>query len=245
MSLKKKSLALVTIAENIKKYGYHIYVITGNSTPRYVYTIGLLNILGCELIIPGCSNFELNDIKNIIDTAAHIAQNIDVFNEAEFEIENYGKFKLTEVHFSWEKRLVDGAYDFFGKNKIALFQIVPVRKKLTIDTPDMHLEWVEDAFPAWRWLDGSCELLLPKQAHAITNLLVLYGEDITEVNRWEVDQWELFSGAAKDVLKDDARILPLRVLLSIDKTLSDVISLKIGGGLWRENKSAKWHPLDE
>ena len=49
----KKNLVLKKIKDNIGYFGYHTYLITGGSTPRFLYTIGLTEGVGGEVIFAG------------------------------------------------------------------------------------------------------------------------------------------------------------------------------------------------
>ena len=74
----------------------------------------------------------------------------------------------------------------------------------------------------------------------MTNLEALKGAAVTEAMRWEVDQWELFSGAGPDVKKEDTRVVPLSTLVLYDSTLDLVMKLEEGKGLWR-NEDMMWN----
>ena len=59
---------LQVIRENIENRGHHIYVVAGQTpTPRFAYTIGLKDFLGCELILAGASIFTATEVTQIIN----------------------------------------------------------------------------------------------------------------------------------------------------------------------------------
>ena len=75
---------------------------------------------------------------------------------------------------------------------------------------------------------------------AITQVSVLMGEPATEVIRWETDEWEIFAGAGPDVPAAEKRIVPLGVLLGLDRALERTVHLAIGKGLWRDAAEGEW-----
>jgi len=55
------------IRENINRFGYHVYVVSGEQQPRYAYTIGLSPKLGYEVIFAGGILFMYKEIGTIIN----------------------------------------------------------------------------------------------------------------------------------------------------------------------------------
>ena len=49
MTGEARQQALQDVRENIDRFGYHLYIVSGKQTPRYAYTIGLSTNLGYEL----------------------------------------------------------------------------------------------------------------------------------------------------------------------------------------------------
>jgi hypothetical protein len=57
-----RAKALDLIKRNIEKSGFHIYLVAGGGrTPRFVYTIGLRESLGAELVLAGALYYEDKD----------------------------------------------------------------------------------------------------------------------------------------------------------------------------------------
>jgi hypothetical protein len=104
----------------------------------------------------------------------------------------------------------------------------------------MTQPWSPDAAPAWRWLKETWTCKVPKTAHARTHLDSLRGVPVTEACRWEEDYWELFAGVGPDVPDDQTRIVPLWTLIGADNSLTPVLDLPVGEGIWREGDS-DWH----
>lgn len=82
---------------------------------------------------------------------------------------------------------------------------------------------------------------MPKDSVALTDLNSLRGARITEVMRWEEDEWEIFSGAGPEIQESARRVIPLGVLLEADISLLPVVNLRVGTGLWRDENS-EWSP---
>ena len=57
---RKKALA--TIKRNIEKSGFHIYIVAGEQTPRFAYTVGLRESLGAELVLAGGLYYDAQEI---------------------------------------------------------------------------------------------------------------------------------------------------------------------------------------
>lgn len=239
--MNKKSPMIQTIDSNIKKYGHHVYVVAGSSpTPRFVYTIGLTGRLGCELIFCGGAIYTADEVVNIINGVAAVlvsSQNVDnlVVNMPE-----YGSFDIRPAHESWVQKLLLGARDYYQRDDIQGFQIVPDVAHYTRDIPDITLKWDPSAEPVWRWLEEPWEYSVPPGSVAVTDLEALRGKRVTEAMRWEDDNWELFTGAGPDFLPEDLRSVPLGTLLAIDTSLAAVTRLSVGKGIWRAPPDWVW-----
>ncbi len=132
-----------------------------------------------------------------------------------------------------------GVYDFFNIEHIEAYQIIPEEKNQLMDVPDMSETWdIND--PIWKWLEKEWPYGIPQRSIAITNFMALKGECITELTRWEENEWEMFAGAGPDVEEEDIRIVPFGTLLGIDPSLETSINLEIGKGLWRDSKDHEW-----
>jgi hypothetical protein len=234
----QKEQALRRIRENIAQKGHHIYVVSGGSTPRFAYTIGVSESIGVELVLAGAIFYYLEDVTQIInDIAAQLKAQRD---RPVFEVTGRGSFILRKAHASWATALMLGALDYYRVSEIPALQIVPDRSRWTIDVPDMSTPWSAAAEPVWRWLHEPWTYPVPEASTATTNLASLRGERITEAMRCEENAWELFAGAGPDVLEAEIRVVPLGVLLGADESLLPIVSLPIGRGLWRDAIS-EWH----
>lgn len=235
-----KKQALSRIRENIARSGQHVYVVSGGETPRFAYTIGLSESVGVELILAGAIFYMKEEVVNILN---EIAGQLRAQRHREvFEVAGLGSFTLRKVDNSWAAEVMLGAFDYYQKRDIPALQIVPDNAHWTIDVPQMSAPWSASAEPVWRWLKEPWTFPVPKDSTAATNLSALRGERITEVTRWEEDEWEMFAGAGPDVAKDDMRVVALGTLVAADKSLIPVVNLLIGEGLWRDPApDSAWH----
>jgi uncharacterized protein DUF4262 len=241
MSRLERSAMLERIKENIQRFGFHIYFIQGGVVPRFAYTIGLGPSLGAELVLGGLICYMLDDIKRIVHTIRdQLAAGAGA--DSIFVVPDAGQFTLRKAHRSWTGLLMLGALDYYATSEVEAYQIVPDALHETIDTPDMGQEWSAKVEPAWQWLREPWRYGVSQTSTAITNLDALRGDRITEVTRWEQDEWEMFAGAGPDVPPDDVRIVPIGSMLAADPSLAPILDLEIGEGLWRENGDGDWNP---
>jgi len=82
---------------------------------------------------------------------------------------------------------------------------------------------------------------VPEDSTVVSNINALLGDTITEVTRWENNEWEIFAGAGPDVKEDEMRIVSLGTILGKDKTLAPAINLDLGKGIWRESLESSWN----
>ena len=235
----QRKLALDRIRENIARSGHHVYVVSGGATPRFAYTIGVSESIGVELILAGAIFYMKDDVLKIINDVA--TQSKAQHDREVFEVIGLGSFTLRKVHVSWATEVMLGALDYYQVKEIPALQIVPDQDHWTIDVPNMSVPWSASQEPVWKWLRESWTYPVRQDSTAVTDLAALRGERITEACRWEEDEWELFVGAGPDVAKDEMRVVALGTLLAVDSSLEAVVSLAIGGGLWRDEVS-EWQP---
>jgi Domain of unknown function (DUF4262) len=235
----QRQKALEDIRENIARHGLHVYLVSGDATPRFGDTIGVSESIGAELILAGAIFYMKDDVLKIIKG---ITAQLKAERDREvFEITGQGSFTLRRAHSSWATEFMLGAFDYYQKREIAALQIVPDNAHWTIDVPDMTTPWSATNEPVWRWQREPWTYPVPEDSTATTDLAALRGERITEAVRWEEDYWELFASAGPDVPKDAMRVVPLGTLLAADPSLVAVVNLDMGAGLWRDDVS-EWHP---
>lgn len=241
MSKLFRNQMLDKIRKNINKYGFHQYIIMGGTIPRYSYTIGLNETLGAELVLAGAIYYSGDDVTKIINGVNNfLTNNKKDFGEV-FIIEGLGSFVLKKVVSSWQM-LLQGALDYYNINSIESYQIIPDNDHFTIDIPCLYKDFNSLSEKIWKWLKEEWSYNIPSDSSVVTNLKAMYGERITEVTRWEENEWEMFAGNGTEVTKEDARIVPLATLLGFDPTLIAALDLPIGKGLWRDDiKNSYWN----
>jgi hypothetical protein len=237
MSKLTRESALDRIRTNIARHGHHVYTVSGgDALPRWVYTIGLSERVGAELILAGAIFFMGKDAVRILNT---IAAEWDS-SKASYTIDSLGRFSLRKADLSWTRELMLGAVDFYGNSSIQAWQVVPEPAQWTLDIPDMRKPWSASEEPIWQWMHVPWTFPVPTASTAVTDLAALRGDRVTEAARWEEDQWELFAGEGPNVPKDEVRIVPLGTLLGADPSLVRVASLPVGGALIRDSEEGEW-----
>ena len=235
----QRKRALEDIRQNIERFGHHIYLVAGDGqTPRFAYTIGDSESIGFELILAGAIFYMKDDVLKIINGI--LAQIKAQPDRDAFKVDGQGSFTLRDVHSSWARELLLGAFDYYREREIRVRQIVPEKAHWTIDVPDMRTAWNAEKEPVWQWLREPWGYAVPEKSTAVTNLAALRGSRTTEAVRWEEDYWEIFAGAGPDVPKKELRVVPLGTLMATDASLARVMSLEIGAGVWRDADS-DWH----
>jgi hypothetical protein len=240
ISADQRKRALHDIRENIARNGQPVYLVFGETTPRFAYTIGVSESVGVKLILAGAIFYKRDDVAKIIsETVAHLRASRDW---ELVEIAGLGSFTPCKVDSSWARELMLGVFDYYQNKDIPALQIVPDQNHRTIDVPNMSVPWSATLEPVWKWLREPWTYPIRQDSTAITDLAALRGDRITEACRWEEDEWELFAGAGPDVPKDEMRMVALGTLRAADRSLEPVVSLTIGTGLWRQDANSEWHP---
>jgi hypothetical protein len=243
MDREARQRALEHIRENIARFGYHLYIVSGKQNPRFAYTIGLSPKLGHELIFAGGVLFMYKEVGTII---RGVVDQLTLRSAAAAEacdVAPFGTFSFRPCDPSWVTLLMLGATDFYQRSDIPALQVVPDDGHMTIDVPDMAIPWSPQSAPLWQWLKEPWAFSVPSDSEAVTDLDALRGFAVTEACRWEENYWELFAGAGPDVPEEEKRVVGLGMLLAADPSLAPVLGLKIGDGIWREG-DLEWHPWE-
>ena len=157
-----------------------------------------------------------------------------------YTIKDLGAFKLRKVHPTWSNPTMLGVFDYFNTSNVNAYQILPDKNHSTLDIPDMSKELIVDQEPIWKWLNKEWKYDISDKISVVTNLETLKGKTVTEVMRWEKEEWEMFAGSGEDVKEEDIRVVPLGLLLGIDKSLEHSLNLNIGKGMWRKDALDEW-----
>lgn len=239
MNNEKEYLEL--IKSNIVNYGYHVTIVKSDAEPRFAYTIGLKDLIGYELIFAGGIYYLNDELYQIFNGIVKTLKSNNDFANKRISLDALGTFSLSKTHSSWNKLMILGVFDYFGIDNVEALQIIPDTDHYTQDIPDMTKRFNESDEPIWQWLSREWVYDVPANSTVVTNIDSLKGNAITELMRWENDEWEMFAGAGPDVDKADIRVVPLGTMLGIDNTLIPAMTLEVNKGLWREDKASDWN----
>ena len=241
MNINKKESYLNLIKKNINDYGFHLTTVNNILEPRYSYTNGLKEKFGFELIFAGGIYYLLDDLNKIFEAIFIKLKKYENKSNLKFEINHLGTFSLLHVDHSWTKTMMLGVFDYYKIDKVDAFQIMPDKNHFTLDIPDMSKKYDSHSEAIWKWLTVEWNYKVPKNSTVITNLKSLFGEVITEVSRWEINEWEMFAGSGPDVKNEEMRVVSLATILGIDETLIKSIDVEVGKGIWRDSLSSGWN----
>jgi len=230
---------LTKIKSNIKNTGQHITIVSGHQVPRYAYTIGLLERLNIELIFAGGIFYLEQDVRKILNGIAKMIDKGSGFNST-FNLDSLGEFRLSNVHSSWSEIMILGVYDYYNAKEVNAYQVLPAKNNFTLDIPNMTKIWLSTEQPAWMWLTEDWVYDVSEKVTVVTDLDTLKGNPITEIMRWEKEEWEMFSGPSTEFDEKAIRVVPIGLLLSIDSSLLPALELNIGKGMWRKGISDNW-----
>jgi len=233
-----------SIESNIKKCGYHLYMIKDNGPlPRFSYSIGLRNVLGLELILAGALLYSDEEIKTILDEIILALKNDKNISSITTTL---GTFTLKDVDASWVKELMLGALDYYAVDTINTLQILPTDKHMiTIDIPNLQKKYNPNHEPIWKWLSVNWNYDVPSSPTCVTNTDVLLGEAIFQAIRWEEDYWEAFSKRPSEITEEDTHFIPLGIILESDETNKIIATLSIEQAVSRiDNEWEVWNVGD-
>jgi len=240
MTNEKRQAILDKIRASIDSHGYHVRIVDSGPSPRFAYTIGLHPKLGFEIVFAEGFFFMTSEMIGVVNAIARRLQAGETFGKSGLSVDGSGSFVLSEADASWTTKMLLGAMDYFNIELLRAFQISPDRGHWTIDVPDMQEPWNPAVQQIWKWLEADWSYPIALNSKAITNIDALRGHPVTEVTRWEDDEWEMFAGASPEIEKSDIRAVPLGTMIALDETLRSVFDLELGSGLWRNEEDGTW-----
>ena len=237
---KAKSEAFkAIISANIEKYGHHLYGISGGPCPNFVYSIGLSKTLGFELVAAGNDGAGIDDLRKVVQST--IEQLNSDRTRTQFSYRDFPRHALRTAKLSWSSHMLLGVADYYGTSEICAMQLLPDEPaNQTLDTPDMGADFNPDILSPWFWLVHPWKFEVPKDSVVITNRQALQGQPLTEVARWEENEWEMFAGPGPDVSEADFRKVTLGTMIGIDPSLEIATTLGIGKAVWRSGREDPW-----
>lgn len=230
------------IATNIEQSGQHITIVQAGTCPRFAYTIGLYATRSIELVFAGGIELMADDVMMVMNQVSESVRNEpnEALEAMRLSVSDLGQFRLVKMHTSWTESMVLGVFDFYQTKTVECYQVVPDQAYSALDVPDMSKAYDAVAFPIWKYLKQDWDLNVPEDSVVITDLQALKGQSITELMRWEKNEWEMFSGPGPEIPKEQIRIVPIATMLGIDRTLFVALDLNIGKGLWRSSGEDSW-----
>lgn len=227
------------IERNIDEYGYHVYCVSDGATPRCVYTIGLVERLGFDLVFAGGINFSASAVKEIVDSAFRCLEK-ESGVPSTLKIPGYGCFALVRATSAWVRALALGAVDFYGSTNVTMFQLVPPQEMMTVDVPRTDSSAAPESQRGWRWLAEPWPYSLCIDSSVATDLKALFGGEIVYVSRWPGNEWEMFAGDPEKVSEEDMRVVNFSFILAIDPTLEGVLCLEESQVAVRRDRESEW-----
>ena len=225
---------LEAIRSNIEHAGHHIYAIQGGESPRYFYTIGLREVIGGEIVFAGMAHLPMADSGNLVDTFAKNLRAGASVEDLMIGKDPWGSFRLHPADESWSELLMLGVYDYYDCTETKAWQVRPTDpEQVTIDLPDMQKPRDSSEDGVWKWLDGGWPYEVSSSNMVLTNRDVIHGYMISELIRWEEDEWDMFSGPGTEVSKEDMIVLPMGTLIGFDPSLEAALKIPVGTGLYR------------
>lgn len=240
MSQDYREKILDVIRVNIEKNGRHIYSLMGPESPRYLYTIGLYEKRGFELIFPGMATLPPIHCAQLLNQLGELLEQGEEPKSLSMPYEAGMTFHLSPVHSSWVKKLMAGALHYYGKDDMKAWQVVPDEKHGTIDIPNMTFPYSTQTNPVWRWLDGEWPYSVPLDSVVIVDRPVMLGEPVAQVLRREETEWDMLSASDEDLSVDNLFMVPLSTMLGFDPTLEPCLELSPGTGLIRKQVGGPW-----
>lgn len=238
---------LKMIRANIQRYGRHLYNVMGEESPRVLYTIGLHEKVGLEIVLAGCVAVPVQVAAELVNRIGGALEEGVPPEELSLALSStFGSFRLGPVHPSWSQRLLLGALDYYGLSHIKAFQVLPEPEKRSIDVPDMTIPFSPTTHPVWKWFEEKWPYHIEPHCRVITNLDALRGRAVSDIFRTGEREWDMISGVAPEIPVDQFLHVPLALLLAYDAELEVALTIPLGTGLFREYDSqgvlGPWKP---
>lgn len=236
-----KPEARARIERSVATHGYHLNVVQAGASPRFAYTIGLLDELGHELVFAGGVLYMLREVQAIVSAAVERLRSgpAPALDEP-IAVPALGRFTLRAASADWVAALLLGAVSYYGDRPVLALQLVPDDDHWTLDVPKLSSPWSALTEPVWKWHYEEWPYPVPRKSVAATGLAEMRGAPILAASRWEDDYWELFAKPGAVVDAKDARFVPLGVLVAFDPSLEPVVHLEVGASIRRRDRGKRW-----
>ena len=226
------------IRSNIKEFGFHFTIVQQAVEPRFAYTVGCHEVLGFEMIFAGGIYYLRNDLLVIFNKIVDFFKNGGNL-QGELKVDDLGAFKFRRIDDSEKDAMNLVVIEYVDGINVDVYQILPHKDHFTLEIPNMSEKWsFNDSI--WKWLKEKWTFDAPENSLVVTNLGALLGKKITEIVRWEIDDWEMFAGAGQETIKKDIRVVSLGLMIGIDPSLLPSLELEIEEGIQRDSGETAW-----
>lgn len=217
--------------------GAKISVFGGQDTPRIVFMTGDAD--SADLVLAGDCGLGVG--TDAIELVAEVLL-AGPSKTTKIETVKVGPVDLRPVANGWVQ---SSALRRIGLGTRPCLQVVPLLgTAVTIDVPDMQVDFAADREPAWAYLADSVvwTFSFPVGFTVVTDSRALQGKAITEVSRWDDGEFEMLAIGDDDVHpnEEDLRVVPLSTLAAVDRTLEPLFETPRGCSWWRANGSSPW-----
>lgn len=221
------------IQDIIARSGWHISLIEACPVPAYAVTIGIAAEQGHELLWAGGTYYARDQIRVVMNTAGSLMLTGDEF------VFRGDSFKVSSVHPSWAALLGRPSAGYQRRPDLPFFQVSPTTHR-TLDVPDLRTPYDEATAGPWRWLTASWPFRTSPRATVSTDLRVLAGEPVVELERWDADR---FAAHAAGYTESELREVPFGTLIALDASTARADALEPGQYVTRAG-SGWGEPMD-
>ena len=225
---------LAEIDRDITAYGFHITTVLAGLTPKYSYTIGLLEQgAECELILAGAFDLPLKTSVAILrEFGGELLRAPD---------ESPVGPPLRRVHPTWRERLMLGVSDRSGNLSFEARQVTSPDRPYVADEPDLSVPFQVLPGSVWRYLDQEWEFDASPSQWVTMNEAALTGARIDQTCHWD-DGFEVLAHLPDGSI-GDGYVVPLSTAVVLQPDIVGHLGLVVGECV-RLEESGLWKPWD-
>lgn len=227
------------ILDNIEKYGCHLALLEpDNYLPGFVYTIGLFKkFKHAELI---CFGLKTDVMAAILNHACDLLKNGEtlVTNKSYTGFLEGYEIQFLSVEEEYYPNYVGYAGWFYDMSfDFPLLQLVWTDKQ-------HKFPWEEGFNPDWKFkqplLDRNTEFKFYEERNlgVYTTEQALKGDPILYVYHNDDGDWQFHTSLEPNL--DDAKLVCLEEIATLDPTINDLYHLQLGWWAWRDSKEDEW-----
>jgi hypothetical protein len=227
------------IIDTIAKYGWQVTMIESDGySPSYAYTIGLTNSFGHpELIIMGLGIQLMTELLNIAGDLIKNRKEIQLNKDYVDFLEGYN-CQFIKMHLDYYSDYLGyGIWYNKGKNFLT-YQLVWPNKKGNFPWDKRDDENFDFRQPL---LDRKMDFkFLEKEnvATFTTRYVIELQKPILYVYHNKDGEWQFLCGSTNKT--EDLKIVSLKNIVKIDKSVNELFNLGFGEYAWRESPNNKW-----